>query len=84
MKAILKKSSNNWGDEVPTDHLLSPNEASSTGLHSIRLLARGSHGNPPNTQALTKTIVCSPQTDSKLLFLKTALIQLIDMDRSRR
>ena len=60
------KSPNNGGDRVPTGHLLSPNEASSTGtaLHSIELLAKGVSWNSPKTQAVTKTMGCSLQADS--------------------
>jgi hypothetical protein len=54
-------------ETIPADCLLSPNESyrTRTGLCPTEKLAKGSHGNPQTTQAISKTIDCSPQTDSK-------------------
>jgi hypothetical protein len=63
-EVILMKSLNNEGDRALVDHLLSPNEASSRRieLNSIKLLAKGSHGNPQTIQAVSKRIGYSLQT----------------------
>lgn len=37
------------------------------------MLANGTHENPQTTQAIPKSIGCSPQTDSKALVLNTTL-----------
>lgn len=68
------------GRQGPNCTPLSPNEASSTGigLHLIELLANGVHGNPPTTQAVTKTLGCSPQTVSTTPLLKTKPTQLTE------
>lgn len=57
LTAILMRSPNNRGNKVPTNHLLSPNKASSarTGLYSVELLGKGSHGNPQTTPSVAKT-----------------------------
>lgn len=34
-------------------------------LHSIELLTKDSHGNPPKSQAIAKAIVCFSQTDNR-------------------
>ena len=67
------KLPNNGGDSTQTSNFLSPNGASSPGieLQLIELLTKESHRNPQTTQALTKTISCSLQTDSKAPLLKT-------------
>lgn len=39
---------------------------------------KGFHGNPQTTQAVTKTIDCSQQPDSKVPFLKTTPTKLIE------
>ena len=64
------KSPNNGGDRTPVGHLLSPNEASSTGtgFHLIELLVPGVYGSPQTTQAVDKLIGCSPQTDDNVPF----------------
>lgn len=51
------KSSNNWGENAPTGHLYSPNEAFSTckALHLIKLLTKGFHGNLQASQDNYKT-----------------------------
>ena len=50
------KSPNNEGDRVPTGHLLSPNEASSTriGLYLIELLAKEGPMRPLNNPCFCK------------------------------
>lgn len=50
------------------------------GMGLIELLAKGSHGNPKTTQAVAKTIGCSPQNDGKVQFAKTIPKQLIDLE----
>lgn len=74
------KLPHSWGDRAPTEHPLSPNKASKTAieLHLIALLAKGVHRNPQTTQAVGKTLGCSPQTDSKSPLLKTTPTQLIE------
>lgn len=44
------------GKTVSKDHLLSPNKDSTTGtgLRTIQLLAKGSHGNPQTTRPVAK------------------------------
>ena len=68
------KLSNNGQDIAPTGHLLSPNEASSTGnvLH-LSCRPKGFHENPQITRAISKAVGCSPATDGKALLLKTTL-----------
>lgn len=58
MKAILIKSPNNERERVPTGHLLTPNEASST---EAVFWAKGVPWKSPN-YPIAKTISCSPQT----------------------
>lgn len=64
---------NNGGEKVPTGCLLFPKKASSTstGLHSIVLLAKGVPWKSPNK------IGYSPQTD-KAPLLKSISIQVIE------
>ena len=73
----LNKMSNNRGVNVPTGHLLSPNEAcsSSVGL-DLSYWSNGSNGKLQTTQTVAKTIGC-PQTDSKGPLLTTPPSQLI-------
>ena len=63
------KSPNNGRDRDTTEHLLSPNEASSTGLDLIESLS-------PNNSGRCQD--CSPQTDSKSPLLKTVSTQLTE------
>ena len=74
------KLSNNRGDRTPTGHLLSPNEASSTrnGLHLIKFITKGYHGNPQITQAIAQVIKSFPQTDGKALLLETTSTQFTE------
>lgn len=69
---------NNGEDRTPTGHRSSSNEASNTGtgLHIIELLAPGFLWEPPNKPSCCKAVGCSPQTDSKALFLKITPTQL--------
>lgn len=68
------------GETLLSSHLLSTNEASSnkTGLHLIELLAEGVPLGPQTTQAVAKSMDCSPQTDSKAPLPKTSPTQLIE------
>ena len=70
----LYKDNPNERYRVPTGHLLSPNEASSTrnGLHLIKFITKGYHGNPQITQAIAQVIKSFPQTDGKALLQETA------------
>lgn len=60
------KLPNNKGDRTPTRHILSSNEAFSTGngLHQIELLAKG-------TQAIVKAIGGTLQIDNMAPLLNT-------------
>ena len=62
-------------DKSPTRPLSPLCETSNTrnGLYLIELLARGAPWKPQTTKAISKVIVCSPQTDGKALLLKTTL-----------
>lgn len=67
-------SPNKGRDRAPTSRLLLLNEAYRTGneLHLIELLVKGVPWEPPKkTQAVAKTIDCSPQTDHRVLLLNT-------------
>ena len=83
MKAILKKFPNDEGKGVPTSHVLTPNEASSSenGLCPIRLLAKRlpwEFSNNPVSYSPHLIIGCSPQNDSKIPLLKTTPMVLIE------
>lgn len=68
----LNKMSNNRGVNVPTGHLLSPNEACSSGVGlDLSYWPNGSHGKLQTTQAVAKAISCSSQTERNTLLLKT-------------
>ena len=64
----------NGGDRIPTGHLLSPNETSSTGigLHLVEMLVKGVFWESPNNPD-----GCSPQTDGQAPLLETTPTQLI-------
>ena len=72
-------------DIVPTGHLLSPMEASSTGvgLHLIELLAKGFSWSFQNSWTVDKAIGSFAQTEGKALLLKTIPTQLMEKWRSR-
>lgn len=74
------KSLNNRVHRAPAGHLLSLNEASSTGneLCLIKFLDKGVPRNLQITQAIVKTISCSPQSDGKDLLLKTTPVQPLE------
>ena len=74
------KLPNNGGGRVPTDCLLLPNKAFSSGirLQLLELLPMGHFRNPQTTQVGAKTIGFFLQTDSKGPRLKTAPTQLIE------
>lgn len=69
-------TSSNGGKGVPTGYLLLPVEASGsrTGLHSIELSVKGSHGDPQTTKAVPKTMgkLC------RVLLLRTTPVQLTE------
>lgn len=79
--SILMEFPNNKGDRVPTGHLLSSKEASSTrtGLHPIELLTQRSCGNLHTTQVVAKTTGCS---NSRAPLLKKSPTYSQSMDRS--
>lgn len=56
----------NWPSLVNKTKLPEPG----MGYSQLSFWQKGTLGNP-QTQAVTKTINCSPQTDSKVLMLKT-------------
>lgn len=57
------ESPNNGGDIVPARHLSPLNKSFSArnGLYLIKLLAKEPHGDSQTTQAIAKTIGCTPQ-----------------------
>ena len=67
---------------VLADHLLSPNESSSTetGLHSIELLAKGIPWESKITQAIAKTMSCPSQMYSEIPLLKITLTHLTELE----
>lgn len=74
------------GKTVPTGHLLSPNEASTTGigLHPIELLTRVVLWKSSNSPDCWKIIGFSPQADSRVSLLKTTPTQLIEHGEVKR
>lgn len=78
------KLPNNGGNGVPTGHILSSNQASSTriDLHLFKLSKwRGSHGNFQVTQAVVKSTGCSPETDCNASLLQTIPIQQWNIEK---
>ena len=74
------KSPNNGRDRAPTEHLLSPNEASRTtnGLHLIELLAKEIPQTPKNNSGYCQGYSCFPQTYVKPYYQRQTPTQLIE------
>lgn len=72
------KLPNNGDDRAQTLHFSSPNEVFTIedGLHLIGL-AKGVPWEATNNQAVAKSIGSSPQTDSKVPFLKKTSTHLV-------
>lgn len=66
------KSLHDGTDKVPTGHLLSPNSFQ----YQVWIISnwvvgqKGSQRNPYTTQAIAKTVGCSPKTDNKVPLLR--------------
>lgn len=74
------KLPNDKNIEPQIGHFFSPNEISNTRivLYLSEFWPKGSYWNSQITKAVANIRVCSPQTISMALFLKTMPIQLIE------
>lgn len=68
----VMESSNNAEDNASVRYLIPPRETSRArnGVYLVESLAKGAPGNFQISQAITKDISCSPQTDGKTLLLR--------------